>query len=246
MSSLVFLLFQLFISLAIIFLLVFLFIYNKKVFKHFHQHKYNKQIIYLRIISCCALLISLSAVLHLFSISLPFNNDIDVADSPIYLSGLLFGPFFGFCTGIICEAVSNLIKPPNFIFAGFILSHGLKGFISGMFVYFFHVRFSKFKNKYQRNLIVNLLALLVSFLFVEIILNALWQYIIWEYANKNYEIGGMIFLWNAIASLIEISVEFSFVYSLIVIIIKTNILRPNLSSDCAIEHSEDHVKNCKH
>ncbi len=86
-----------------------------------------------------ALLIAISVILtRVFGIMLPvagvMSLRISFGEIPIYLSGILFGPFAGAAAGAIADVIGVTVAGLDF-FPGFTISAALAGFIPGLMLH---------------------------------------------------------------------------------------------------------------
>ncbi len=86
--------------------------------------------------------------------------------APLYLAGILLGPWAGAMTGVVADLVGILINPMGGFFPGFTISYALIGFIPG---YFFR---SRALDKISiRRLVAGLL---VTDIIVSVFMNTFW------------------------------------------------------------------------
>lgn len=118
-------------------------------------------------IAIMALLAAISIILgRFFAFMVGGTIRIAFDHAPIYLAGLLLGPWAGAMTGVVSDLVGILIAPVGGFFPGFTISYALIGFIPGYL----------FKNNDLKNFNVSSLiaALLLTDVIVSVFLNTFW------------------------------------------------------------------------
>ncbi len=121
----------------------------------------------MRKIAIMALMAAISIILaRFFSFMIGGTIRIAFDHAPIYLAGMLLGPWAGAMTGVVSDLVGILIAPVGGFFPGFTISYALIGFIPG---YIF--RNNDLKNIHPTKLIA---ALLLTDVIVSVLLNTFW------------------------------------------------------------------------
>ena len=87
------------------------------------------------------------------------------------VTGLLFGPSVAVLTGVLCDVLAYIVAPKGAFFPGFTISAGLTGMIYGMFLY---------KRKKEILPLFVILAVLLKSFLVDLSLNTLWLYIMYQ------------------------------------------------------------------
>ncbi len=113
----------------------------------------------------CGLLLALSVVLKIvFEVYIPIGGlptlRINLTALPIFLSGILAGPVFGFAVGALSDILCFLIKPSGPYFPGFTIVSALTGLLPGLIFAFkdkIKIRFQWF------NLIIAVVFVIVIF-----------------------------------------------------------------------------------
>ncbi len=121
----------------------------------------------IRKIAIMALMAAISIILaRFFSFMIGGTIRIAFDHAPIYLAGILLGPWAGAMTGIVSDLVGILIAPIGGFFPGFTISYALVGFIPGYI----------FKDRNLKNVNISTLiaALLLTDVIVSVILNTFW------------------------------------------------------------------------
>ena len=85
----------------------------------------------------CGLLLALSIVLKIvFEVYIPIGGlptlRVNLTALPIYLSGIIAGPFFGLAVGALSDILCFLIKPSGPYFPGFTVVSALSGLLPGL------------------------------------------------------------------------------------------------------------------
>ena len=89
----------------------------------------------LRTLVSCALLVALEVILgRWFAIRTPMVN-ISFAFVPLALSGLLYGPGYGFAVGGIADFIGAMLFPQGPYFPGFTLTNALCGMTHGFLLH---------------------------------------------------------------------------------------------------------------
>lgn len=83
-----------------------------------------------------AIFAALAVVLKIFAITLSPTSRLTFFYIPVYLSGAVFGPFFGFFTGIVGDLVGFIISPTGAYNPVVTLGNGLSGLIFGLVFHF--------------------------------------------------------------------------------------------------------------
>ena len=89
----------------------------------------------------CGLLLALSVVLKIvFEVYIPIGGlptlRVNLTAIPIFLSGIIAGPVFGFAVGALSDILCFLIKPSGPYFPGFTLVSALSGLLPGLIFVF--------------------------------------------------------------------------------------------------------------
>lgn len=100
-------------------------------------------------ISAMALFVALGIVLNIFSIQLVgFGGRASFVYGFLYLSGILFGPIYGFAVGAISDILGHIIAPQGAYIWQITVSNGLVAAITGLI---FAIRI---KGKWQKDVLV--------------------------------------------------------------------------------------------
>lgn len=86
-------------------------------------------------LTTAALLVAIGIVLSLYKIPLSETIQIYFTCIPLAISGFLFGPAIGLCTGVLIDLGGFLVRPTGPFFPGFTIIAGLNGLIYGLFLY---------------------------------------------------------------------------------------------------------------
>ncbi|MCF0129147.1 MAG: folate family ECF transporter S component [Pseudobutyrivibrio sp.] len=123
-----------------------------------------------RVLTICALILALSAILGMFKIPITSLIEIRLGSLPLAVAGSLFGPVIGGIIGGLSDILAFIVKPTGPFFPGFTLSTVLTGIIFGLILKPKNNRVSFFKV---------LLAQLLNAVFVGLIFNTLNLYILY-------------------------------------------------------------------
>ena len=129
----------------------------------------------------CGLLIALEVILgRWFAIRTPMVN-LSFAFVPLALSGMLYGPIYGFACGGIADFIGAMLFPQGAFFPGFTLTNALCGMTHGFFL---HQKSGMEQNRKSFLLRAILSVLIVNFGF-QMCLNTFWLIVI-GVTNKGY------------------------------------------------------------
>lgn len=125
----------------------------------------------IRVLSMCAMLLAVSAILGFFKIPLSELIEIRLQFLPVACAGMLFGAPAGALVGGLSDILCYIIKPTGPFFPGFTVSSIIQGMIYGMILY----------NK-PLSLKRVLMAQIVDTLVVSMILNPIWLMLLYNNA----------------------------------------------------------------
>jgi len=125
----------------------------------------------IRVLSICAMLLAVSAILGFFKIPVSELVEIRLQFLPVACVGMLFGSPAGALVGGLSDILCYIIKPTGPFFPGFTISSAIQGMIYGLILY-------------NRPLSLKrvILAQAADTLVISLILNPLWLMILYNNA----------------------------------------------------------------
>ncbi|MDO4798996.1 MAG: folate family ECF transporter S component [Bacillota bacterium] len=112
-----------------------------------------------------ALLMALSVIFARFlSVMIPIAGfpalRLGFTNIPLILSGVFFGPFVGFLTGVLADLIGVVIWPQGPYHPGLTLTSGLEGFWAGMLFFQLRIYKAKWNFKYLNAVVIIALGIL--------------------------------------------------------------------------------------
>lgn len=150
-------------------------------------------------VTIIAILSAMAIVLKLNSIMLIPTFRISVADFPIIVSGMFFGPLAGVLTGLISDTVYAIINPMATPFSPYTIAPVVLGLVASIYY--------PFRN---RKMSIGLAIITVIFILLSLVINSTIHTILGLYYYGSAELA------NIVPRLIQISIKIV-VYSIIIL-----------------------------